>query len=205
MERAKKLLLAMLAAVLCLSLAACGGDKPDAADTQADAGADVPEQSAGSGADAPAPAELESYQDESGSFSISIPSVEGGWVQGDSGNEAGILLDNSDQSFTVMVQGLPKGQGEFDSLDSVVSFYREQALAGFGEPTAEEIAAPESMTAQAESYTAEQYGTKAKALVAFLEGENGYYVYTITGLAEQYDANIGPQRDAVQNFVENAG
>lgn len=203
MERAKKLLLAMLAAALCLSLAACGGDKPDA-DTQADAGADVPAQPADSGADAPAPAELESYQDESGSFSISIPSVEGGWVQGDSGNEASVLLDNSDQSFTVMVQGLPKGQGEFDSLDSVVSFYREQALAGFGEPTAEEIAVPESMTAQAESYTAEQYGTKAKALVVFLEGNNGYYVYTITGLAEQYDANIGPQRDAVRNLVENA-
>lgn len=204
MERAKKLLLAMLAAALCLSLAACGGDKPEA-DTQADAGADVPAQPADSGADAPAPAELESYQDESGSFSISIPSVEGGWVQGDSGNEAGILLDNSDQSFTVMVQGLPKKQGQFDSLDSVVSFYREQALAGFGKPTAEEIAVPESMAAQAESYTAEQYGTKAKALVVFLEGDNGYYVYTITGLAEQYDANIGPQRDAVRNFVENAG
>lgn len=204
MGTVKKLLLCALAAALCLSLAACGGDKPGQ-DAQSDAAADGQTPDAASGTADGGSAELENYQDESGSFSLSIPAVEGGWVQSDGGNEASVVLDNSDQSFTVMVQGLPKGQGQFDSLDNVIAFYHDQALAGFGEPTAEEVNTPDGMPSQAESYTAEQNGITAKALVVFLEGQNGYYVYTITGLAEQYDANISAQRDAVWNFAEIAG
>ena len=194
MKMGKKLLLGLLAAAFCLSLAACG--EPDSTPSEDTAG--EPEQST------PAP-ELQEFTSDSGSFSIRVPEIEGGWTQTPGGNEEHLVLDNQDQSLSVLVQGLPKGSEQFADLDSLVTFYRAQTLSGFGEPTAENVAVASGLTAQAESYTATRGDVTAKALVVFIEGANEYYVYTITGIADVYDAEIDGLRDAVASFAENAG
>lgn len=190
MKMRKKWALGLLA--LCLSLCACGAD--NAAPPEPD---EPPAQTA-------AAAEPLEFQSGSGSFSVRIPDVEGGWTQSDGGNDEHLVLDNADRSFSILVQGLPKDSEQFQSLDGLIEFYRDQALSSFGEPTAETVAVGPGLTAKAESYAVKQDGLTAKALVVFLEGENGYYVYTITGLEEPYDANIGAQREAVANFSEYA-
>ncbi len=198
----KQLFTALVAATLCVSLSACGGAGGDAGgDAQSGAGTSA----AAGGTQTAAAPELLNFWSESGSYSVRIPDIEGGWVQSDGGNEEHLVLDNSDQTFSILVQGLPKDSEQFSSLDTLMEFYREQTLSSFGAPTSEEVAVDPSLTAKAESYSVTQEGVTAKALVIFLEGANSYYVYTITGLEEQYDANIDAQRAAVVNFVESVG
>lgn len=112
MNARNKLLLGLLSAAVSLSLAACGPREsaPPAAEEE-------PMQST-------AAPELLNFWCESANFAVRIPDIEGGWTQSDGGNPDHLVLDNSDQSFSILVQGLPKNSEQFSSLDSLMDFYR---------------------------------------------------------------------------------
>ena len=183
----------ILSALLCLSLAACGTTD----DTSA------PEGDTGEAAPTSASVETKEFTSPSGSFTVKIPEVEGGWTETNGSNEEHLVLDNADQSLSILVQGLPKADAasQYPDLDSLVEYYQANVTASYGEPTEETVTVPDALNVKAESYTATQGGTTAKALVAYIEMEEGYYIYTITGLEEVYDANIEAQQAAISQFT----
>lgn len=194
MKHSTKRLAAVLAALLTLSLTACGG-------TPADSGngaADTPQ----------AAVKLTPYDAPGGTFSVSMPEIEGGWTTTDGGNDYHLVLDNSDQSFTVLIQGLPmeQAQSSITDLDGLITVYRQTTLAGFGEPTAAEVTVgdPAIEGVKADTYTVEQGGHTAKALVCYFQTENAYYVCILTGTGEAYDQNIDAVQAALTTFTEKA-
>ena len=44
----------------------------------------------------------------------------------------------------------------------------------------------------------------ARAQVSYFQTDGAYYILTITGLADVYDANIGKMQSALSSFHENA-
>ena len=203
MKHSKRMGALVLSAVLCLSLTACGSNPKDSDDKQPTDGKDVTTSTQPS--QDKKTVETASYTSPSGSFTVTIPTVEGGWTKSDGGNEEHLVLDNSDQSLSILIQALPKEQAQtqYPDLASLVEFYEQSTLSSLGDPTGEEITVPKAADVQAESFTATQNGTTAKAFVAFIEMEKGYYVYTITGTEKPYDANIQAQKDAISSLVEN--
>ena len=73
------------------------------------------------------PVQLEEFTAPSGTFAVSLPEIDGGWTVSDGGNEYHLVLDNSDQSFSVMIQALPMEQAAatFSSLDEIIAFYQQ--------------------------------------------------------------------------------
>ncbi len=76
------------------------------------------------------------------------------------------------------------------------------AIVLVGEPAEETVEVPAAVNVKACSYEATQNYITAKALVTYIETENACYVYTITGLEDEYNENIAVQRDAVPAFKE---
>ena len=122
------------------------------------------------------------------------------------------VLDNSDQSFTVMVQALPLDQSLafFSNLDELAPYHPQTTLSTFGDAAEAEVAigggpdAPEIENVKSASYTVELSGVTARAQVSYFQTDGAYYILTITGLADVYDANIGKMQSALSSFHENA-
>ena len=177
-----------LAALLVVSLSACGGHTADNA------------------------AALTPYDAPSGRFTLSVPEIEGGWTVTDGGNDEHLVLDNSDQSFTVLVQALPLDQSLalFSNLDELAAYHQQTTLSTFGDAAEAEVAigggpdAPAIENVKSASYTVELSGVTAKAQVSYFQTDSAYYILTITGLADVYDANIGKMQSALASFHENA-
>lgn len=184
----KRLAAVLTTALLALSLAACGGE---------------PSQS---DASAPDVAALSTYDAPSGTFSVDMPEIDGGWTTTDGGNEYHLVLDNSDRSFSVMIQALPMEQAKntLEDLDSLIDLYRQTTLGKFGDPTATEVTVgdPAIEGVKSDAYEVEQNGQKAKALVSYFRTDNAYYVCIMTGTAEAYDANIDAVQSALTTFTE---
>ena len=184
-----------LAALLAVSLSACGSQPAD------DAGADTADHAAA----------LMPYDAPSGRFTLSVPEIEGGWTVTDGGNDEHLVLDNSDQSFTVMVQALPLDQSLafFSNLDELATYHQQTTLSTFGDAAEAEVAigggpdAPEIENVKSASYTVELSGVTARRRSATSK-PTALCILTITGLADVYDANIGKMQSALSFFHENA-
>lgn len=190
-------LAAGLAALLVLGMAACGGPGGDSAADSSDP------DTAGK-----APV-LTEYTAPGGTFAVSVPEIEGGWTESDGSNDYHLVLDNSDMTFSILIQALPLEQaqtviGEFEEF---VDYYRDSTLSVFGEPESVDmtIGEPAIEGVVTDFYTAEQDGVTAKALVSFFQTDAAYYVCILTGEGDAYDTNIDAVKAAMTTFTEKTG
>ena len=151
------------------------------------------------GGEAPA----KEYVSKAGTFSITVP---GEWTVSDSGNDEHIVLDNSDQSFSVLVQRFPKETAGAADFNRFVAFYKDNAIKAIVEASkdikTEAVNIEGMIKTSAEIYEVSQNGTTAKAFVAFAESPKAYYVYTLTGVESVYDKEIEAQKAAISGLKE---
>lgn len=147
------------------------------------------------------------YTNSNGSFSINL---EGDWIQSETTNEDAILLDNEDQSLTVMVQKFPKEgvktTSGAESLDDFEKFYKENAIKGIVEIankiTTQEVSNENMLFAKAEEIEATQENQTSKLFNAYLESDSSFYVFSITGIEKLYDKNIKNLKESIQTLNE---
>lgn len=188
MKDTRKWFLFVLLAMFCLNLVACSEKKTnDTYNNDIDNLTEV---------------ELQEFTSGSGLFSINIPKIEGEWTVVDTDDENFLVIDNSDKSFEVAVQGMPK-EDLLTDFDGLIEFYHQSKLNEFVKTTEENIDIPDALSAKAESYYVTRNNIVTKLLVVFIEKENGYYIYGINGIEDIYDANIDIQRAAINNLTEN--
>ena len=188
----KKFLATLLAGCLALMLAACGGTPTESSNPSQN------EQ----------PVQLEEFTAPSGTFAVSLPEIDGGWTVSDGGNEYHLVLDNSDQSFSVMIQALPMEQAAatFSSLDEIIAFYQQSTLSEYGEPTSSEVVIgdPAIEGVVSDFYEVTQNNMTADLLISYFQTENAYYVCILTGTKAAYDANVDAVKNALTSFTEKA-
>lgn len=188
----KKFLATLLAGCLALMLAACGGTPTESSNPSQN------EQ----------PVQLEEFTAPSGTFAVSLPEIDGGWTMSDGGNEYHLVLDNSDQSFSVMIQALPMEQAAatFSSLDEIIAFYQQSTLSEYGEPTSSEVVIgdPAIEGVVSDFYEVTQNNMTADLLISYFQTENAYYVCILTGTKAAYDANVDAVKNALTSFTEKA-
>ena len=188
----KKFLATRLASCLALMLAACGGTPAEGSNASQN------EQ----------PVQLEEFTAPSGTFAVSLPEIDGGWTVSDGGNEYHLVLDNSDQSFSVMIQALPMEQAAatFSSLDEIIAFYQQSTLSEYGEPTSSEVVIgdPAIEGVVSDFYEVTQNNMTADLLISYFQTENAYYVCILTGTKAAYDANVDAVKNALTSFTEKA-
>ena len=137
--------------------------------------------------------ELQEFMPELESYVVSIPEIEGGWnIYPEVGNGDHLILDNSDMTFTVMMQKFPKESHAYSDFASFQKFYMDGVTASMGEgvPQELEFENDDILKYSANYYEMEAQGYVFKGQVAVFEMENGYYAGTITGVDSVYDANI---------------
>lgn len=126
----------------------------------------------------------------------------------DGGNEYHLVLDNSDQSFSVMIQALPMEQAAatFSSLDEIIAFYQQSTLSEYGEPTSSEVVIgdPAIEGVVSDFYEVTQNNMTADLLISYFQTENAYYVCILTGTKAAYDANVDAVKNALTSFTEKA-
>lgn len=188
----KKFPATLLAGCLALMLAACGGTLTESSNPSQN------EQ----------PVQLEEFTAPSGTFAVSLPEIDGGWTVSDGGNEYHLVLDNSDQSFSVMIQALPMEQAAatFSSLDEIIAFYQQSTLSEYGEPTSSEVVIgdPAIEGVVSDFYEVTQNNMTADLLISYFQTENAYYVCILTGTKAAYDANVDAVQNALTSFTEKA-
>ena len=188
----KKFLATLLAGCLALMLAACGGTPAEGSNASQN------EQ----------PVQLEEFTAPSGTFAVSLPEIDGGWTVSDGGNEYHLVLDNSDQSFSVMIHALPMEQAAatFSSLDEIIAFYQQSTLSEYGEPTSSEVVIddPAIEGVVSDFYEVTQNNMTADLLISYFQTENAYYVCILTGTKAAYDANVDAVKNALTSFTEKA-
>lgn len=188
----KKFLATLLAGCLALMLAACGGTPAEGSNASQN------EQ----------PVQLEEFTAPSGTFAVSLPEIDGGWTVSDGGNEYHLVLDNSDQSFSVMIQALPMEQAAatFSSLDEIIALYQQSTLSEYGEPTSSEVVIddPAIEGVVSDFYEVTQNNMTADLLISYFQTENAYYVCILTGTKAAYDANVDAVQNALTSFTEKA-
>lgn len=195
----KRILALLMANCLIFALAACGGAPTDSNGSPDD-------DSKPAGKSEQENVQLTEYTAPSGTFAVSMPEISGGWTQSEEGNEYHLVLDNSDKSFTLMLQALPLEQAQvtYPDLDALIAFYNQNTLSSFGEPKATEVTIGDPAIAgvTANTYTAEKNGMTAKAMVAFFQTEKAYYICILTGSGEAFDTNIDSAQKALTTFTE---
>ncbi|MBO5342713.1 MAG: hypothetical protein J6A73_08920 [Lachnospiraceae bacterium] len=137
--------------------------------------------------------ELQEFMPELESYVVSIPEIEGGWnIYPEVGNGDHLILDNSDMTFTVMMQKFPKESHAYSDFASFQKFYMDGVTASMGEGVPQELEFDNDdiLKYSANYYEMEAQGYVFKGQVAVFEMENGYYAGTITGVDSVYDANI---------------
>lgn len=136
---------------------------------------------------------LQEFMPELESYVVSIPEIEGGWnIYPEVGNGDHLILDNSDMTFTVMMQKFPKESHAYSDFASFQKFYMDGVTASMGEGVPQELEFDNDdiLKYSANYYEMEAQGYVFKGQVAVFEMENGYYAGTITGVDSVYDANI---------------
>lgn len=147
------------------------------------------------------------YANSNGDFSINL---EGNWIQSETTNEDAILLDNEDQSLTVMVQRFSKESvrtaSGAESLDDFEKFYKENAIKSVIEIankiTTQEVSNENMLFAKAEEIEATQENQTSKLFNAYLESDSSFYVFSITGIEKLYDKNIKNLKECIQTLNE---
>ena len=137
--------------------------------------------------------ELQEFMPELESYVVSIPEIEGGWnIYPEVGNGDHLILDNSDMTFTVMMQKFPKESHAYSDFASFQKFYMDGVTASMGQGVPQELEFDNDdiLKYSANYYEMEAQGYVFKGQVVVFEMENGYYAGTITGTDALYDANI---------------
>lgn len=210
MKLSQKIGVSVIAGLLCLSLGACSSQKEttpvqELTETPKDI-EETPKKIEELTPEGVASAETKEYRSKSDFFSISVA---GEWTVTPTGNDEFIVLDNEDQSLTVMAQRFPKANVQasikVESLEQFVDFYHKNAIAGLiekaGEPKKEELII-EGVNAVAEEITATMEGITAKAYNAYIETDTSYYSFTVTGIEELYDTNIEDLKEVAKTLKE---
>lgn len=149
--------------------------------------------------------ELQEYAPASGSYTISIYEIDGGWtVYPDTGNEEQLVLDNEDMSFSILMQSFPKVSDAYQDFASFEEFYRQATASSMGEGTVENIDINNAAIRNYSSmlYTVDSQGYTFYGQITVFETENAYYSCTITGLDQIYKDNIAVYEDLYNTFVE---
>ncbi len=138
-------------------------------------------------------------------YSITIPDIKGGWTVAETNNDDHLVIDNPDRSFTILVQAYPLSTAIYTcpDFDSFVTYYQEMVLGSLGDPTPEELSLDWAVNAKAEFYSVTYNNVVSKNYIAYIETENAYYTYVLTGLSEQYDENIDAQIEAISTLEEH--
>lgn len=149
--------------------------------------------------------ELQEYAPASGSYSISIGEIEGGWtVYPNAGNEEQLVLDNEDMSFSILMQSFPKVSDAYQDFASFEEFYRKATASSMGEGTVENINISNAAIINHSSmlYTVDSQGYTFYGQITVFETENAYYSCTITGLDQLYTKYIDEYEDLYNSFEE---
>ena len=149
--------------------------------------------------------ELQEYAPSSGSYTISIHEIDGGWtVYPDTGNEEQLVLDNEDMSFSILMQSFPKESDAYQDFVSFEEFYRQATASSMGEGTVENIDINNAVILNYSSmlYAVDSQGYTFYGQITVFETENAYYSCTITGLDQIYNDNIAVYEDLYNTFAE---
>lgn len=149
--------------------------------------------------------ELQEYAPASGSYTISICEIDGGWtVYPDAGNEEQLVLDNEDMSFSILMQSFPKESDAYQDFVSFEEFYRQATASSMGEGTVENIDINNAVILNYSSmlYAVDSQGYTFYGQITVFETENAYYSCTITGLDEIYNDNIAVYEELYNTFAE---
>lgn len=143
------------------------------------------------------------YKNTAESYSIKIP---GEFTQEEAGNADHIILNNADNTLSVIVQMFPKGDVNASTLDEFIELYHTNAIPQLvlnTEPPALSDVKVEAMTAaKAEEYVIDTEEKKAKTCITYMSSDNGFYAYTVTGETEVYDENIEALQGALSTMKE---
>lgn len=149
--------------------------------------------------------ELQEYAPSSGSYTISIHEIDGGWtVYPDTGNEEQLVLDNEDMSFSILMQSFPKVSDAYQDFATFEEFYRTATSSSMGEGTVENITIDNAAILNHSSmlYTVDSQGYTFYGQITVFETENAYYSCTITGLDRIYTKYIDEYEDLYNSFEE---
>ncbi len=149
--------------------------------------------------------ELQEYAPASGSYTISICEIDGGWtVYPDTGNEEQLVLDNEDMSFSILMQSFPKESDAYQDFASFETFYRNATASSMGEGSVDNIDINNTVIINYSSmlYTVDSQGYTFYGQITVFETENAYYSCTITGLDQIYTKYIDEYEELYNTFVE---
>lgn len=191
MKKQKKLLL-IIFAILIFAFAFTGCSKKEEEKTQGQEQQQEKEQE---------------YTSADNTFSIRL---KGDWTQTETGKQEVILLDNQDQTLTVVVQRFfketIKTDSGVDNLDGFIEFYKnafmKDSIEIANKITVQEITDESMVSAKAEEIEATQNNQTSKLFNGYLESESSFYVFGITGTESIYDNNIETLKECIQTLNE---
>ncbi len=192
MNLIKRVLLVLLAVTPCFMFTACNSG----ATTESGTTQEVSQSTSKS-------QDLTEYTSPGNTFTVKLP---GEWTIAETDNEDHLVLDNSDQSLSVLIQRFPKDSLGLNALDDFINLYKTSALASLqtyitNEPT--DLSIDTMVAAKTEDYEMSQDDTTFKSHIIYVESEKSYYSFTITGIANLYDENIEALSNSVHTLVEN--
>lgn len=139
-------------------------------------------------------------------YSIAIP---GEWTEAEAGNPDHLVLENKDQTLVVMVQKFPKELLKAATLDDFIKLYHDNAIpqmaANADVVNQEDVKIEEMVSAKAEEYVVSDEQDTAKAYIAYIQSDENFYAFTITGIAPVYDDSIEDLKSCVPSFQEHKG
>ena len=151
-------------------------------------------------------AEPKEFKNSDGTFSVTAP---GDFVQEDSDSADYMKLNAPDEAdLGVMIQRMSKtGDSSIAGLEDFVSMYHDRINTMLQQ--SEDGLQPETITVegvlavQAESFSvANGMGDEGKGYLVFYETEDYYYVYSVTGIGEEYDKRIEEPKTAAATLKE---
>lgn len=180
-----KIFSVLTAAVLCVSLAACGGASSISGD----------------------PVE---YSNPDKSFSIELPtSEEGDWVVNEETSGDVLDISNSNDTVNIQIQCLSKSQAQYIASD--LSEYEQYSMINtlsdiLGDISLEEaeVQMPDFIKeGRVETFTLDDGRDSAVGTVIFMESESCYYTYLIMATKDMYDKNKDVLMESVLSLRES--
>ena len=149
--------------------------------------------------------ETREYINKGNTFSVTVP---GEWKITETDNEDHLVLDNEDQSLSILIQRFPQeGLEEEDGsgLEDFMAAYKSQVipdLAAAGSESDGDAQREGMKQAREEEYKMTQSGQVFKAYILYVESDVAYYSVAVTGTGESYDPDIDKLKTAVKTLKE---
>lgn len=152
--------------------------------------------------------EIAEYKSPAESFSLTLAELNNGWAVANMNNDYSLVLDDENERFTIMIQGIP-GAG-IDTLEDFIIYNKQfvdiDNAENFEVVEKTEVDVPVSnyiIDIESHEYiTKDNNDTVIKTIDGYFETESSYYSYTITGFAEEYDKYIDTYSSILQSFKE---